>query len=148
MDPRPPHVPLHSKLAHLSQLFFTLPDHLPFRLDGQIFCSTEDDLGYAGALNTAFHHAWGYKADGLVISERGMKLDSTLAVINHALNYPGCDLGVVESWVDALTTAALHATTHERAATSSQDSASPPSPLSDHTSSDIIVLDSDSESGE
>ncbi len=100
----------------VTNLFYTLPDTLPFNTAGHFSCETDDieDLGYAGALNNAFHSAWGYKAQGLVILERGGKLDSTLAIVNHALNHPGCDFGVVENWVDALISAALSATSLKR----------------------------------
>ncbi|KAL1936970.1 hypothetical protein VTO73DRAFT_2825 [Trametes versicolor] len=107
----PPTQCLPRKLLTLSGLFSTLPEALP-NVGGPIdaFLDPEDirELGHSGALNRCFHGLWGYKTEGLTISERGQKLTTTINIIQQVLTSTE-DLAIVESWVDALTEAAYKA---------------------------------------
>ena len=102
---------LQAQVLLLSELFDSLPDTVPFvpmfypcGLDNEAI----EDIGYAGALNQCFHRVWGYKSDGLVIDQRGPKLDSTIAVLQDVADIAE-DPGMVLLWVEALIEAAYAA---------------------------------------
>ncbi|EIW56572.1 uncharacterized protein TRAVEDRAFT_49394 [Trametes versicolor FP-101664 SS1] len=95
---------LTEKITTLAKLFSTLPDSLPYVSGSAKPVLDEEDileLGYSGALNHCFHGLWGYKAEGLTITERGYKLKSSIALLNMVIVSTD-DLVIVESWVDAL----------------------------------------------
>lgn len=110
-----PRLRIPPKLLRLSQLFYTLPDTIPLSLSSAPELDPDDieDLGYAGALNNTFHRVWGYKSEGLRITERGSVLEGTLLILQNAMFHPS-ELAVVETWVDALIEAALHVHSPDR----------------------------------
>ncbi len=59
-----------------------------------------DDIGYAGgALKHCFKIGWGYKQNGIIISERGLKLEAMLHLLNQVI--PLVDnIGLVTIWLD------------------------------------------------
>ena len=65
--------PLTRKLETLASHFKTLPETLPKSMETWVGFTIDPeelvDLRAAGALNQVFHRMWGYKKDGLRISE-------------------------------------------------------------------------------
>lgn len=99
------------KLQKLTALFGSLPSHLPTKTDCHISSLDPEeieDLGYSGALNQCFHRVWGYKANGLSITERGAKLTNTILILQHVLKHERSTT-LIENWIDALIVAAEQA---------------------------------------
>ncbi|HEV7736843.1 MAG TPA: hypothetical protein VGO47_05640 [Chlamydiales bacterium] len=100
----------------LGQLFETLPALLPESAPNTTL-PPHPDLDFAAeegawaAYNKAMHAAFGDKAKGLQICERGMALKQTIEVTNWCLdeletNYQTQDIALVSLWLDALEIAA------------------------------------------
>lgn len=101
-----------TRLQLLENLVHSLPEDLPLNdSEGASFALDPDSVveeGYTYALNQCFECVWGYKNNGLRITERGTKLLSTLAIFDEVIPMAE-DIGIIILWVDALIQAAVNA---------------------------------------
>jgi hypothetical protein len=77
---------LDALLEQLANLFDNLPFELPLESEPCSIClGPEDieDIGHSGALNRILEITWGYKSHGLVILQRGSKLQRTLELLRN-----------------------------------------------------------------
>ncbi|EIM80047.1 uncharacterized protein STEHIDRAFT_163294 [Stereum hirsutum FP-91666 SS1] len=109
----PPVVLAQAKLSVLRELFTALSGSDRFPLRHNSFDLDPNDVadeGWTYALNRRFEasNCWGLKRNGLVISECGGKLDSTLDTLQRVIPVAE-DIGIVNLWLNALLDAARNA---------------------------------------